>query len=1200
MIWDRTNRPVWLRYAVGVLLAVIAAAIRFQFFGILELRAPFVTFYPAVMVAALYGGLGPGLLATVISAALADYFWIEPVGQFAITNFADLISFVIFLSSGALISYLAEATYRAQARARAMEAQAKLAVEQEFHLFVSEVRDYAIFMLDTAGCVVSWNMGAEQIKGYRADEIIGRSHSCFYTPEDNAREWPAQLLHRAASEGRIEDVGWRVRKDGSRFWADVVVTALHDKEGSLRGFSKVTRDITERERAEEALRRSEERFRVTLGSIGDAVIATDASGLVTFINSIGVELTGWQSDEALHQPVQNIFRIINEKTCQPALNVVERVLREGNIVNLANHTALITRDGREFPIEDSAAPIRDSAGGLAGVVLVFHDVTEKRRAQDALRQQADLLRLSFDAIIVWRLGGNIEIWNHGAEELYGFDETEAIGCTTHELLHTTHPVPWPEIEATLLETGRWEGEARHRAKDGREVVVSTRHQLVQGDDGVQRVLETNRDITEHKKMEEELLHLNRTLRALSNTNQATIHSEDVSELLDAVCRIIVRDCGHPMVWIGFAEDDEEKTVKPVAQAGFEEGYLDKIKITWSDTELGRGPTGIAIRTGEPDVCRNMVTEPRMQPWREQAIKRGYASSVAVPLRADERTFGVLTIYSKEPDSFSSDEVKLLAELADDLAYGITALRLRLAHQQSEKELRESQARLDLALRSAHMGVWHWDIIENRRWFDDQVCNLLGINPAEFTGASVEFFKAVHPEDRFAVREALARVIEQDGLYEMEYRAVWPDSSVHHVTSRGRVVRDDIGRPVRLNGIIWDITERKLMEEDLRKSRDELEFRVQERTSELNSANEDLQKQAALLNLARDAIFVRGLDHTVQFWNEGAAELYGFTRQEALGKVTQDLLRTGFRESIDQIVDQVLASGWWEGELQQTTSTGKEILVESRWALQRGTDGEPLGFLEINRDTTARKLAEEALRSNMARLELVNAELQEFAHVASHDLQEPLRKIQTFCDMARKRCAPVLDTVGKDYLDRIVNSANRMRQLLSDLLDFSRVATRLEPFKKIDLVKIVLEAADVFEASVKETGSEIDIENIPAIEADETQMLRLFQNLIGNALKFRSGETPKVKVHGKLVGRRLCEILVEDNGIGFDPKFAELIFKPFQRLHGRSEYDGTGMGLSICRKIVERHGGSIRAESEPGTGSTFIIRLPVKQDRWEGV
>ena len=191
---------------------------------------------------------------------------------------------------------------------------------------------------------------------------------------------------------------------------------------------------------------------------------------------------------------------------------------------------------------------------------------------------------------------------------------------------------------------------------------------------------------------DELRHLNRTLRALSNSSHAMVRATGEAAFLEEVCRIVVEDCGHAMVWIGFAEDDAEKSIRPVAHAGFEKGYLETLRLTWSDTERGRGPTGRAIRTGKPCVCTNMRTDPRFAPWRAEAIKRGYASSIALPLDIEGRALGALTIYSREPDPFSGDEQRLLAELADDLAYGIATLRLREARIRAEEALRDSEHR----------------------------------------------------------------------------------------------------------------------------------------------------------------------------------------------------------------------------------------------------------------------------------------------------------------------------------------------------------------------------------------------------------------------------------------------------------------------------------------------------------------------------
>jgi signal transduction histidine kinase len=190
----------------------------------------------------------------------------------------------------------------------------------------------------------------------------------------------------------------------------------------------------------------------------------------------------------------------------------------------------------------------------------------------------------------------------------------------------------------------------------------------------------------------ELRKLNRTLNALRHSNEAMMHADHEGDCLSATCKIITEDCGHAMVWIGYAENDGDQSIRPVAYAGFDEGYLESLQLTWADAERGRGPTGTAIRTGRPAGCRNMLTDPLFAPWREEAVKRGYACSLAVPLRANGRAFGAITIYAREPDAFSEDEAILLAELADDLAYAVTALRAREAHARAEQALRQADER----------------------------------------------------------------------------------------------------------------------------------------------------------------------------------------------------------------------------------------------------------------------------------------------------------------------------------------------------------------------------------------------------------------------------------------------------------------------------------------------------------------------------
>jgi PAS domain S-box-containing protein len=291
--------------------------------------------------------------------------------------------------------------------------------------------------------------------------------------------------------------------------------------------------------------------------------------------------------------------------------------------------------------------------------------------------------------------------------------------------------------------------------------------------------------------------------------------------------------------------------------------------------------------------------------------------------------------------------------------------------------------------------------------------------------------------------------------------------------------------------------------------------------------------------------------------------------------------------------------------------GEPVWIATTKVPLTDVDGKCIGLVGVSTDISIRKEAEERLRLAAEQLRRSNLELQEFASIASHDLQEPLRKIQAFGDRLRMKCAPALGEKGQDYLERMQDAARRMQILLHDLLTLSRVTSKAQPFEAVDLHTVVEDVVSDLEVRIEQSGAQVEIGRLPAIEADAGQMRQLLQNLISNALKFHAKETkPEVIVSAKVLdnadslagsmpGEELCQISIRDNGIGFDERYLDRIFQVFQRLHSRSDYEGTGIGLAVCRKIVERHGGSILAKSAEGEGATFIVTLPVKQRNSDG-
>ena len=377
--------------------------------------------------------------------------------------------------------------------------------------------------------------------------------------------------------------------------------------------------------------------------------------------------------------------------------------------------------------------------------------------------------------------------------------------------------------------------------------------------------------------------------------------------------------------------------------------------------------------------------------------------------------------------------------------------------------------------------------------------------------------------------------------------------------------------------------------ELARTKDVLQVHVQARSEELHK----LQRQYELiLNSAAEGICGFDSQGKITFANPTAARILDVDVKDIVGKKETDVFK-GLNTSKSPPADGAVV------EITLSRHNGSTFSAEYIRSIIREND-RPLGHVVLFKDITERRASELALAHKASELARSNAELEQFAFVASHDLQEPLRKIRAFGDRLKMKCETALSGDGSDYLDRMQNAAARMQTLINDLLTFSRVISRTEAFAAVDLNTITREVLSDLEVRVEKSGAKVDVGELPVIQGDAMQMRQLMQNLIGNALKFHPpGAKPVVEIRSRTletapeVGTS-CEITIRDNGIGFDERYLEKIFAVFQRLHGRQDYEGTGVGLAVCRRITERHEGTITARSKPGEGATFVVTLPLAQ------
>lgn len=431
---------------------------------------------------------------------------------------------------------------------------------------------------------------------------------------------------------------------------------------------------------------------------------------------------------------------------------------------------------------------------------------------ERLRSEREFFSAVLDTVpamvVVLDREGRVVRFNRACEAVSGYTCEEVCGQRLWSLLIPPHELASVKGIFEKLAAGNYpcESENHWLTKGGSQRLCAWKNTCLTNRVGqVSHVVCSGLDITERREDEQQLQRLNRTLSALNSSNQALMRASNEEALLREICRIIVEDCGHAMVWIGFAENDVEKSVLPVAYAGFSAGYIESLRISWADTERGRGPTGTAIRTGSVCLCRNMLTDPTFAPWREDAVRCGFASSIALPITCSDAVIGALTLYSAQPNPFSEDEVQLLSELAGNLSFGISSLRLRLENAATVASLRESEARFRTFFESASDGIFISDATGRYVDVNGRGLAMLGLSRGELLGRSIADVIAEHERQRLP---ASLELVLRGQTQLSEWQFMRKDGSLFPGEVSALRLADG-----RILGILRDLTERQRAERD---------------------------------------------------------------------------------------------------------------------------------------------------------------------------------------------------------------------------------------------------------------------------------------------------------------------------------------------------------------------------------------------------
>jgi PAS domain S-box-containing protein len=970
---------------------------------------------------------------------------------------------------------------------------------QRFHIILSSLyggillvnNDSQVEFANEAFCnLFDLNESPEKLIGFSAPEMIIKISAAYADP--------------TAAVTRIREIlagGQPVRGEelamarGRTYMRDFIPIVLNGKQYG-RLWNHI--DITERKRAEEALRQSEENFSKAFKSSPAALLITRlADGKFLELNDAYTAIVGYEHQELLGRHTKDFNIYIHPSDRQA---IVEQLQRRGSVRDF--ETSIRHRSGsiRHVIANQELLTFNNEACILTHLL----DITQRKRAEENVRRFQLLAAHSRDIILFMRReSGRILEANSAAEQAYGYSRDEILELAIRDLRApdtmglTSEQMAQADAAGILFETV-------HRRKDGSTfpVEVSSQGATV---DGVRTLVSVVRDITERKQMEQKL-------RESEHKYSLLFDKLSVPTVVFQLPEGIITNVNEASEKLnGFTR--QEQVGKTTTELGLVKPEDREMILTLLKRDGGIVNQEICITTGAGEIRFIMLN--------------------ATVLTMDG-SLHVITTWQDITDRKRAELALQKSEMRFSTIFENSPIAIGISRVSDRKIILANEALLHLygysreetiGRTTAELGIWA-NIEEQQH-----------------------FIEALQTGHKVQGMEAVARQISGEE---------------RHVLIWGELF--EISDELCLVAQIVDITEWRHAEQNLKES--EERFSIAFHASPV--------AQAITLTSAGELLVV----------NDAYCRLFEYSREELVGKSTIDLRLWENPADRQAALEELLTTGHIHlQEINIRTQSG-----EIRTAL---TSIEPISWkglpcvISSVIDITDRKQMEDDLRRS-------NAELEQFAYVASHDLQEPLRAVAGMVQLLQRRYQGQLDERADEYIHHAVEAADRMQSLINDLLAFSRVGRRSNPIEPVESKICLGVALRNLAVAIHESNALITADALPVVRADSTQLVQLFQNLIANGIKFQSRKEPQIHISAKLV-KDAWLFSVQDNGIGIEPQYFERIFLVFQRLHTRREYPGTGIGLAICKKIVERHGGSIWVESMPGVGSTFYFTLPVRED-----